>query len=257
MRWPIVVICSMGIFVGLALGNAAARPDHRNGAGAKAASAIDSTGHARPVCNQKCRVTTARWNRDRIAKHRSAKHHVARKAKAGTARASVFRAGRPAAKVASKGGGIYRLGKPYVIGGRTFTPQMSLNYRAEGKASWYGGSFHGRHTANGERFDMDALSAAHPTLPLPSYVRVTNLENRRSLLVRVNDRGPYRGHRLIDLSVRAAKLLGFYEQGVAQVRVEYVGRAELAGSNVDTPAAKPRRGKPSAVHVAAMRRPRP
>lgn len=139
----------------------------------------------------------------------------------------VFSAGRPG----PKDGGIYRLGSPYVIAGRRYTPRLDPTYRAEGKASWYGGPFHGRRTANGEKFDMDALSAAHPTLPLPSYVRVTNLENRRSLVVRLNDRGPYHGHRLIDVSVRAAKLLGFYDQGVARVRVVYLGRAELVPSS--------------------------
>ena len=151
-----------------------------------------------------------------------------RTAKAQPSRLRVFHAGRP---VQQKVSAIYRAGKPYVIGGRTYTPYVDLNYRAVGKASWYGGSFQGRLTANGEKFDTHALTAAHPTLPLPSYVRVTNLENHRSVVVRVNDRGPFRGNRLIDVSVRAATLLGFHDQGVAQVRVEYVGRAELAGSD--------------------------
>ena len=115
--------------------------------------------------------------------------------------------------------------------GQTYVPTYDPDYRAEGKASWYGSSFHGRRTANGERFDQEAVSAAHPTLPLPSYVRVTNLENNRSIVVRVNDRGPYRGSRLIDVSVRTAKLLGFYEQGLAKVRVEYLSPASLDGSN--------------------------
>jgi rare lipoprotein A (peptidoglycan hydrolase) len=141
-------------------------------------------------------------------------------------RVSVFSAGRPV----QQRSGIYRLGRPYVMGGRTFTPRLDPNYRAEGKASWYGSGFHGQLTANGEKFDMNALSAAHPTLPLPSYVRVTNLENQRTLIVRVNDRGPYRGNRLIDVSVRAARLLGFEDQGLAQVRVEYIGIAERTGS---------------------------
>ena len=119
-----------------------------------------------------------------------------------------------------------------------------------GIASWYGPGFHGRRTANGEVYDMFALSAAHPTLPLPSYVRVTNLANGRSVVVRVNDRGPYHDNRLIDLSVRTAKLLGFYDQGVAKVRVEYISRAALNGSDdtklaqslrVDEPNASPPR----------------
>ena len=126
-----------------------------------------------------------------------------------------------------KGGGRYSVGKPYVIAGRTYVPEENINYRAEGIASWYGDDFHGRQTANGEVFDMQSIAAAHPTLPLPSYVRVTNLRNNRSLIVRVNDRGPYHADRVIDVSVRAAKLLDFHRNGISRVRVEYVGRASL------------------------------
>jgi len=136
-----------------------------------------------------------------------------------------------AARPIAKGGGSYRVGDPYVIGGRTYVPREEPNYRAEGVASWYGDSFQGRLTANGEVFDMFALSAAHPTLPLPSYVRVTNLENNLSLVVRLNDRGPYYNDRLIDVSMKAARLLGFHEQGLTQVRVEYLGPAEIEGSD--------------------------
>src|SRR4051812_7068853 len=130
-----------------------------------------------------------------------------------------------------KGGGTYRVGKPYVVAGRTYVPEEDINYRAEGVASWYGDDFHGRLTANGEVFDMHSISAAHPTLPMPCYARVTNLANKKSIVVRVNDRGPYAGNRVIDVSVRAAKLLGFHDRGVARVRVEYVGRAALEGSD--------------------------
>ncbi len=130
-----------------------------------------------------------------------------------------------------KGGGVYRVGKPYTIAGREYVPQEDVNYSATGMASWYGDDFHGRYTANGEIFDMNSISAAHPTLPLPSYVRVTNLANHRSIVVRVNDRGPYVGDRVIDLSVKSAQLLGFYGHGLAKVKVEYVGRAPLAGSD--------------------------
>ncbi|HEY1474671.1 MAG TPA: septal ring lytic transglycosylase RlpA family protein [Pseudolabrys sp.] len=130
-----------------------------------------------------------------------------------------------------KGGGVYRVGRPYVVGGREYVPQENVNYSAVGMASWYGDDFHGRYTANGEIFDMNSLSAAHPTLPLPSYVRVTNLTNHKSLVVRVNDRGPYVGDRLIDVSVRTARLLGFYGNGLTKVKVEYVGRAPLEGSD--------------------------
>ena len=130
-----------------------------------------------------------------------------------------------------KGGGTYRVGSPYVVGGQTYFPQDDPHYRAEGLASWYGDDFHGRYTANGEIFDNDGISAAHPTLPLPSYVRVTNLTNGHSIIVRVNDRGPYAHNRIIDVSTRAAHLLGFYNRGTVPVRVEYVGRAPLEGSD--------------------------
>jgi rare lipoprotein A len=130
-----------------------------------------------------------------------------------------------------KGGGVYRVGSPYIVGGRVYVPQADPHYRAEGLASWYGDDFHGRATANGEIFDLDSISAAHPTMPLPSYARVTDLSNGRSLIVRVNDRGPYHGNRIIDVSKRAAHLLGFTNNGTAWVRVEYVGPAPIAGSD--------------------------
>ncbi len=130
-----------------------------------------------------------------------------------------------------KGGGHYTVGAPYVVGGRTYVPQEDPRYRAEGLASWYGEDFHGRLTANGEVYDMHGISAAHPTLPMPCYVRVTNLGNGRSLIVRVNDRGPYHSDRLIDLSAKAARLLDFHGDGLARVRVEYVSPAPLEGSD--------------------------
>ncbi len=130
-----------------------------------------------------------------------------------------------------KGGGVYRVGKPYTVAGRMYVPEENPRYRAEGLASWYGEDFHGRLTANGEAFDMDAITAAHPTLPIPSYARVTNLDNRRSIIVRINDRGPYHGNRVIDLSAKTAELLGFRANGVARVRVEYVASAPLEGSD--------------------------
>jgi rare lipoprotein A len=130
-----------------------------------------------------------------------------------------------------KGGGVYRVGSPYMVAGRVYVPEDNPHYRAEGLASWYGSDFHGRATANGEIFDAGSISAAHPTLPLPSYVRVTNLSNARSIVVRVNDRGPYSGNRILDVSKRTAHLLGFTVRGTAWVRVEYVGRAPLEGSD--------------------------
>ena len=117
----------------------------------------------------------------------------------------------------------YKLGEPYEIDHVWYFPSYDSNYDRTGIASWYGHPFHGRPTANGERYDMNDVTAAHPTLPLPSRVRVTNLENGRQLVVRVNDRGPFIDGRLIDLSRRAAQLLGFYRKGLAEVRVEYLG----------------------------------
>lgn len=130
-----------------------------------------------------------------------------------------------------KGGGAYRVGRPYNINGRTYVPAENPTYRADGTASWYGPDFHGRLTANGEVYDMHGISAAHPTLPMPSYARVTNLENGRSIVVRINDRGPYARNRVIDLSIGTAKALKFYDRGLATVRVEYLGRAPLEGSD--------------------------
>src|SRR6478752_2324719 len=156
-----------------------------------------------------------------------------------------------------KGGGTYRIGKPYVVAGKTYIPEEDANYRAEGMASWYGDEFHVRLTANGEVFDMSSLTAAHPTLPMPSYARVTNLRNGKSLIVRVNDRGPYHGNRLIDVSNKAAELLEFKSNGVARVRVEYVARAPLEGSDDRQLVATLRTGipapSPSMVRVASAR----
>lgn len=156
-----------------------------------------------------------------------------------------------------KGGGAYRVGKPYVVAGRVYVPEEDVNYRQEGLASWYGDDFHGRLTANGEIFDMTSLSAAHPTLPMPSYARVTNLANGKSLIVRVNDRGPYHDNRVMDVSSRAAELLEFKNHGVARVRVEYVGRAPLEGSDDRVLLATLRTGvpapAPSFVRVASAR----
>ena len=113
-----------------------------------------------------------------------------------------------------KGGGRYQVGKPYTVRGRVYVPQEDPNYTAAGEASWYGSDFHGRRTANGEIFSANAITGAHPTLPLPSYVRVTNQENGRSVVVRVNDRGPYMPGRIMDLSHRAAEMLGYVNNGL-------------------------------------------
>ncbi len=126
-----------------------------------------------------------------------------------------------------KGGGRRHVGKPYTIAGKTYYPTPNPKPVEVGLASWYGPKFHRRKTSNGEWFDMYYLSAAHKTMPLPSYARVTNLENGRTVVVRVNDRGPFVGTRIIDLSMAAAEQLGYKRKGKARVRVEYLGPAPL------------------------------
>ena len=130
-----------------------------------------------------------------------------------------------------KGGGTYKLGQPYSIAGRWYVPREDPRYERTGVGSWYGDEFHGRKTANGEIFDRNALTAAHPTLPLPSYAYVTNLDNGRTILVRINDRGPYANDRVIDLSHGSAHALGYSGRGLANVRVRYAGRAPLDGND--------------------------
>lgn len=147
----------------------------------------------------------------------------------------------------------FKIGRPYTINGVWYRPAVDWTYVEEGVASWYGSEFHGRATANGERFDMRELSAAHRTLPLPSIVQVTNLENGRSLKLRVNDRGPFARNRIIDVSKSAAKELGFYDQGTARVRVQLVAdeSMRLAGlAPAATPTPEPVAG-PAAARMAA------
>ena len=117
-------------------------------------------------------------------------------------------------------GSTYKVGKPYKIRGQWYYPKEDYDYKEVGVASWYGEDFHAKYTANGEVYNMNTLTAAHRTLPLPSIVRVTNLENGRSLVLRVNDRGPFAKNRIIDISKRGAQLLGFQNKGVTKVRVE-------------------------------------
>jgi rare lipoprotein A len=119
-----------------------------------------------------------------------------------------------------RGEGQYKVGNPYQIDGVWYYPQVDYAYRETGIASWYGPKFHGKSTANGEVFDQYQLTAAHRTLPMPSMVRVTNLDNGRSIVVRINDRGPFKNGRIIDLSTRSAQLLGFHRTGTAKVMVE-------------------------------------
>ena len=131
-----------------------------------------------------------------------------------------------------KGGGRYIVGDPYVVKGKMYYPREDYSYNKVGIASWYGSAFHGRLTANGEVYDQMHLSAAHPTFPLPSYARVTNTENGSSVIVRVNDRGPYREGRIIDLSNKTASMLDLQHSGTGNVRVQYVGKAPLDGHDM-------------------------
>lgn len=142
----------------------------------------------------------------------------------------------------------YKVGKPYRVAGNWYYPAEDFTYNETGVASWYGPGFHGRRTANGERYDQNALTAAHPTLPMPSAVRVTNLENGRALILRINDRGPFARGRIIDVSRAAADKLGFRGAGTAKVRVEILGdesrRLKLASLNSP-------RGQAEQVQIAA------
>lgn len=127
----------------------------------------------------------------------------------------------PAGPAAGAPAGV-KLGGPYEVFGRIYVPEDDRGYDRQGLASWYGPGFHGARTANGETYDREGLTAAHPTLPMPSWVEVTNLENGRQVVVRVNDRGPFVDGRIIDLSFRAARLLGIDRTGLAPVRVRRV-----------------------------------
>jgi rare lipoprotein A len=148
--------------------------------------------------------------------------------------------------------GLYKVGNPYQVDGVWYYPAENYAYREEGIASWYGDDFHGKRTANGERFDMNAVSAAHPTLPMPSSVKVTNLDNGRELNVRVNDRGPFKSRRVIDLSRRAAQLLGFDTAGTARVRVEINAEESLTMKNQALRSSPGELPKVAAAPVAAV-----
>lgn len=154
------------------------------------------------------------------------------------------------------GGGRYLVGQPYVVHGEVYTPEENPGYHATGTASWYGEDFHGRQTANGEIFSANAITGAHPTLPLPCYVRVTNLANGRSMIVRVNDRGPYVHGRIMDLSQRAAALLGYVDQGMTDVDVQYLGAAPLEGDDTRFLMASLKSGNGEDVRMAGSGRAR-
>ncbi|MDE2488324.1 MAG: septal ring lytic transglycosylase RlpA family protein [Alphaproteobacteria bacterium] len=151
------------------------------------------------------------------------------------------------------GGGGYKIGAPYQVGGVWYVPREQPDYDKVGVASWYGDQFNLKATANGEIFDKNIPSAAHPTLPLPSLVEVTNLDNGRKLVVRVNDRGPYVGGRIIDLSEAAAHELGYERAGLAHVRVRYIGPAPLYGQD----SLRYAKAEPSPQMKLAARAPRP
>jgi len=152
--------------------------------------------------------------------------------------------------------GVYKLGEPYVVDGRLYVPRFDPHYEEEGIASWYGPTFHGQETANGEIFDARQLTAAHTTLPLPSLVEVTNLENGRRLVLRVNDRGPFVPGRIIDVSDAAARALGFREQGTARVRVRFLRLADARGTPPAPTASNSPEPNPPA-QTAALVRPNP
>lgn len=162
--------------------------------------------------------------------------------------------------VSSASGGV-KVGKPYQIAGKWYYPQDDRDYEEKGVASWYGPGFHAKSTANGEPYDQDGMTAAHKTLPMPSYVEVTNLENGRQVVLRVNDRGPFVGNRIIDLSRRAAQLLGVDRAGTAKVRVKRVHPTErqIARLGLGRSAKAPKGLQPVQVAVAppAVQRPAP
>jgi len=150
----------------------------------------------------------------------------------------------PSSSAVQPQAGTYKVGKPYQISNVWYYPREEYDYNETGIASWYGPGFHGQETANGEIYNQEAMTAAHRTLPLPSLVQVTNLENGRSVRVRVNDRGPFAHGRIIDMSKRAAELLGFVQQGTAKVRVvvleaESRELAMAAGADLDSSASAP------------------
>lgn len=170
----------------------------------------------------------------------------------------------PAQKASTEasGRGTYKIGSPYQINGVWYYPAEDFSYEETGIASWYGEAFHGKFTANGEIFDLNGLTAAHHTLPMPSIVEVTNLENGRTIALRVNDRGPFARGRIIDVSRRAAQLLGFEAQGTAKIRLkilvpESIQAASLARHNGGDDKAEPAQAVPRAPVVAEILAPTP
>lgn len=157
---------------------------------------------------------------------------------------------------AQANGGYYKVGKPYQIKGNWYYPEENYSYDETGIASWYGADFHDQMTANGEMYNKNELTAAHKTLPMPSLARVTNLENGRSIVVRVNDRGPFSGARIIDVSQRSAQLLGFERSGTAKVRVQVLADESKAIADAmrtyGGPSTQPSPSTEAPVQVASL-----
>lgn len=183
---------------------------------------------ARLGCVALAGLLLANCANDQVAKRRSKEIGAFPQSKYGPASPRVVAEG----EEVPKGGGRQLVGNSYTVAGKRYTPyQKPVGYTAVGNASWYGEAFHGRRTANGEVYDRNGISAAHPTMPLPAYARVTNLLNNRSIIVRVNDRGPYHSSRLMDVSQKTAEALAFRHLGTARIKLEYLGQASLAGSD--------------------------
>lgn len=183
---------------------------------------------ARLGCVALAGILLANCANDQVARRKSKEIGAFPSSKYGPASPRVVADGQPV----PKGGGRELVGKPYSVAGKRYTPyEKPVGYAAVGTASWYGEAFHGRRTANGEVYDRNGISAAHPTMPLPAYARVTNLLNNRSIIVRVNDRGPYHSGRVMDVSQRAADALAFRHLGTARIKLEYLGQASLGGSD--------------------------
>lgn len=183
---------------------------------------------ARLGCVALAGLLLANCANDQVARRKSKEIGAFPSSKYGPASPRVVADGQPV----PKGGGRELVGKSYSVAGKRYTPyEKPVGYTAVGTASWYGEAFHGRRTANGEVYDREGISAAHPTMPLPAYARVTNLLNNRSIIVRVNDRGPYHGGRVMDVSQKTADALAFRHLGTARIKLEYLGQASLGGSD--------------------------
>lgn len=184
---------------------------------------------ARLGCVVLAGVFLANCANDQVARRgRSKEIGAFPQSKYGAASPRVVEEGQPV----PKGGGRELIGRSYTVAGKRYTPyDKPVGHTVVGTASWYGEAFHGRRTANGEVYDRHGISAAHPTMPLPAYARVTNVVNNRSIIVRVNDRGPFHGGRIMDVSQRTADALAFRHLGTARIKVEYLGQASLGGSD--------------------------